>query len=82
MTKCPDCLAHYTGKHECDGLMTMLVEEHKKKPSTRKATSEEKAYKFWYDNIREKESDHEVYIAGLQWMIEYWQKKLYEALSK
>jgi len=30
MTKCPDCLAHYSGKHECDGLMKMLVGEHKK----------------------------------------------------
>lgn len=26
---CPDCMAHYTGQHECDGLMKMLVRKHK-----------------------------------------------------
>ena len=30
-TKCPDCYAHYTGKHECVGLMKMIVGEHKKR---------------------------------------------------
>jgi hypothetical protein len=24
-TQCPDCLAHYKGRHECDGLMKSLV---------------------------------------------------------
>lgn len=29
--QCPDCLAHYTGHHECFGLMKMLVTAHKEK---------------------------------------------------
>ena len=34
MTKCPDCLAYYTGKHTCGGFMKMLVADHKKKHTT------------------------------------------------
>ena len=28
---CPDCMAHYTGEHKCDGLMKMLTENYKRK---------------------------------------------------
>ena len=37
-------------------------------------TSEEKAYEFWFDII--KENNPEKYYAGVEWMIHYWQKKL------
>lgn len=28
---CPDCMAHYIGKHLCDGLMKMLTQSYKNK---------------------------------------------------
>lgn len=35
LKKCPDCLANYTGQHECFGLMKMLVTHHKEKQNGR-----------------------------------------------
>lgn len=33
--KCEECWAHYTGEHECFGLMKMLVQHHKNKNENR-----------------------------------------------
>ena len=43
-------------------------------------TSEEKAYEFWFDII--KENDPEKYYAGVEWMISYWQKKLNKIIDE
>lgn len=31
-TQCPNCLAYYSGKHECDGMMKSLVDFKKEQP--------------------------------------------------
>lgn len=43
-----------------------------------KKQSEQKAFDFWLEKIQESKGDRDMYVAGCQWMVDYWQKKMTE----
>lgn len=63
LKKCPDCLAHYTGKHECDGLMKHLVTYSKMKQKA-------------LDTYEKKKKPSEVFEAGMKKQLEWDSQKI------
>jgi hypothetical protein len=46
-----------------------MTNEEKKKEAIKNA------YKFWEEQISKNEQAYNIYVAGVQWMRDYWAKK-------
>lgn len=69
--KCEECFANYTGDHDCDGLMKMLVKHHYDKIPPHDNKTEEswelpKIFKFIPDEFPDFEEDLKSYVSQIE----------------